>query len=217
MKKIILMMCMMVIGISAFAEVANYDPLTDGWNTNLTDVTKIDEYIKKVQESSYDDKNIYRKKMWLPRLEFQKRTANMKFGVTSLTDYKKVLDEFNGSMHYIYIIVRNKNLQGFLPTLVKENYFAINRDNMMILLVYCDFDTFKNILSAIMSGKVEFANSRYAKEFLNTYKKYQMNFTTEENSKNLKAVKRMIYPNIAKTEDWKKVVIDLELMIKANE
>ena len=210
--------CMMVIGISTFAEVANYDPLTDGWNTNLTDVTKIDEYIKKIQESSYDEKNIYRKKMWLTRLEFQKKTANMKFGVTSLADYKKVLDEFNGYfMNYIYVIVRNKNLQGFLPVLVKENYFAINRDNMMILLVYCDFDTFKDILSAIMSGKVEFANSRHAKEFLNTYKKYQMNFTTEENLKNLKAVKRIIYPNIAKTEDWKKVVIDLELMIKANE
>lgn len=218
MKKIILMMCMMVIGVSTFAAVANYNPLNDGWNANLTDVTKIDEYIKKVQESSYDAKIDYRKKMWLQRLEFQKRTANMKFGVTPLADYKKVLDEFkNPSKNYIYIVLRNKNLQGFLPILIKENYFAINQGNMTMLLKFCDFDAFKNILSVIISGKVKLIDVKMAKLFLNGYKKFQMNFTAEENLKNLKAIKRMIYPNIAKSEDWKKVVVDLELMIKANE
>lgn len=210
----------MVIGISTFAAVANYNPLNDGWNANLTDVTKIDEYLKKVQESSYEAKFVYRKNMWLQRLEFQKRTANMKFGVTPLADYKKVLDEFNSSSvngNYIYMILRNKNLQGFIPILIKENYFAISSSNMDLLMAFGDFDIFKNILSAIMSGKVGFVNVQQAKQFLNKYKKFQMNFTAEENLKNLKAIKRVIYPNIAKSEDWKQVAVDLELMIKANE
>ena len=218
MKKIILMMCMMVIGISTFAAVANYNPNDDGWNANLTDVTKIDEYLKKVQESSYETKFIYRKNMWLQRLEFQKRTANMKFGVTPLADYKKVLDEFKKpSKRYIYIVLKNENLCGFLPILIKENYFAINKDNMPMLLAFCDFDTFKNILSVIISGKFQLVDIKRAEQLLYVYNKFQMNFTAEENLKNLKAIKRMIYPNIAKSEDWKKVVVDLELMIKANE
>ena len=218
MKKIILMMCMMVIGISTFAAVANYNPLKDGWNANLTDVTKIDEYIKKVQESSYETKIAYRKNGWLQRLEFQKRTANMKFGVTPFADYKKVLDEFNiSSTSYTYLVLKNENLKGFLLILIKENYFAINNVNMPLLLSYCDFDGFKNILSAIVSRKVKFVNAKQAELFLNKYEEIQMNFTAEENLKNLKAIKRLIYPNIAKSEDWKKVVVDLELMIKANE
>lgn len=208
----------MVIGISTFAAVVDYSPFNDGWNANLTDVTKIDEYIKKVQESSYEAKFAYRKDLWLARLEFQKRTANMKFGVTPFADYKKVLDEFQKtSKIWIWMILSNKNLKGFLPILIKENYFDINQNNMFLLLGHSDFDAFKKILSVIMSGKVNLADVKQAELFLNKYEKFQINFTSEENLKNLRAIKRMIYPNIAKSEDWKKVVINLELMIKANE
>ena len=52
---------------------------------------------------------------------------------------------------------------------------------------------------------------------LNRYKSIMDQLTDDEVKSDLKKIKRYIYPNISKSERWKTLVVELELMIKSIE
>ena len=52
---------------------------------------------------------------------------------------------------------------------------------------------------------------------INFLKKYQLKMEPNEINGYAKKLKRVVYPNISKSESWKQKVVDIELIIKANE
>ena len=80
-----------------------------------------------------------------------------------------------------------------------------------------DKDTLMKVLNFDVSDKQVYNNLYLSQCTYDILEKYQDMLTSEETVAILKKFKRNTYKNIAISEDWKKLMIKVELMIKANE
>ena len=72
-------------------------------------------------------------------------------------------------------------------------------------------------LKKASSDKNKIRSAKFVNRYVAFIKNNQKVLTSNETISYLKEMKRMIYPNIAKSEDWKNVLVKIELLIKANE
>lgn len=100
-----------------------------------------------------------------------------------------------------------------------------NYENTYVNIYYVDYgiwqidnkDEFIKWITATGNKNVIVNDYRYCNIYLKIIRRYQNLLTPEETVKYLKNLRRNIYSNISKSEDWKQVVVQVELMIKANE
>lgn len=55
----------------------------------------------------------------------------------------------------------------------------------------------------------------YVKLIVNTYTKLRINIAPADQNKDLQRIKMIFYPKISTSEDWKKLMVQVELMIKS--
>jgi hypothetical protein len=72
-------------------------------------------------------------------------------------------------------------------------------------------------LKKALNDKNKIKSAKFVNRYVAFVKNNQEVLTSNETISYLKEMKRMIYPNIATSEEWKNVLVKIELLIKANE
>ena len=211
-----------------FAAVASYAAIPANFSWQTTDPAVIDDYAK-WNEANNKDVN---KVMWNCILKTMKDLSTKDANTISYADLKKlILDNFvNAPKH-----IQKQYVPQFVNTVTRFNAFAndvINDEELMkdpyaknYANTYCARICFKDIpitkFREIFVGNItNLANAKSTYMVNNWVRLYKMRAIEIDNAemlKDLKKVKKLIYPNINISEDWKKVVVGVELMIKSIE
>ena len=207
MKKILMIaIATMMIG-SAFAAA----PKNFYWNCQS------EEQINKwIEESKTANDALYENVTNIQKLLLGKDDKNITY-----KELKKIIEDNAKEKDYktfaVPQVIRSiTRFRGFVKDVINDSDYGIKNDYVATWLI-----TIKNALSPedyranltnyLPKMKISLFN---AKEYINTYEFYSISYTDEEIKSDLKKIKRTIYPNLSINEDWKKLIIKIELIIK---
>lgn len=209
-----------------FATVASYAVIPVNFSWQTTDPTVIDGCAKWNEANNKD----FDKVMWNCVLKTMKDLSAKDATTISYVDFKKlILDNFvNIPKHKQYV-------PQFVNCISRFNAFAIDVINdeelmndklakqyaNMFVARMCFKDLpitqFREIFVGNIINLTNTNRTDIVDKWVILYKIRTIEIDNAEMLKDLKKVKKLIYPNINISEDWKKVVVDIELMIKSIE
>ena len=222
MKKLTLMTMLAL----CFAASSVFAAVPVGFNWNLTDVTKIDECLKSNEEINKNNKRDFEHLKFY--LLFMKKTINKDATNISYTDFKKIvadtfIEVFTNNEFQINqnVCIMSYNVIKFRPfckqVLEDKDITSVYK------YVYNENFAYKEIpIVEFRKNTIDLINKYNSyiplvKSQIRFYKNRLIEIDNTDALKDLKTIKKIIYSNISKSEDWKKIVVEVELMIKSLE
>ena len=116
----------------------------------------------------------------------------------------------------VYILLPDKKMRKAMIDYAEGQNFHVNF-HYNRSLIKLNKEQVINTVKTALSKKGNINKPKFVNKYVSFIKNNQDVLTSNETISYLKEMKRMIYPNISKSEDWKSVLVNIELLIKANE
>ena len=218
MKKILVVLTL------CFAAIASFAAIPTGFNWNTTDPAIINNYVKFNEENN---KGI-ELEVWKCILKTMNALATKDANSISYTDFKKLIYD-----NFATIKERQKQyVPQFVNCISRFNTFAkdvfndeeLLKDNFAKNYIYSynarlifkdiPIDKFREITIDIIARNGT-RDINLVKTWVTLYKIRSIEIENSEMLKDLKNIKKVIYSNINISDEWKSVVVNVELMIKS--
>lgn len=209
MKKSLICALMAIIGLTLSAAPA-------GWNWNETDVTKLNALKSKIDP--------VKEKVYITWTNILIELANKSPKNMTYAEFKAAVQKHKGFVPLMpHVIYRFRSFASDVVKdldLEKDATYGKNARKYKARYLFAftpEFNDAKAFRKFYITDKHVFTFKRYAnwEWFIKEYEKRMFDFSNEEIKADATLFKKMHYPKIATSEDWKALLVKIELILKS--